>query len=163
VTATVRLARPQDGPGLYQTWQALRQHNATIDTRIVLIPVSEREFVAGFSEMLLRPTSATFIAEDEGRVVGFLSGGIEQNLPDRLPERHATVGYLFVDPRVRRQGVARRLFESMAAWAARQDGVVHMEMTVLAADAAAAGFWRSVGFTTFIERLWAPLPGAENE
>jgi hypothetical protein len=36
-------------------------------------------------------------------------------------------------------------------------------MAVLSADDAAAGFWRSIGFSPFIERLWAPLGGAEED
>jgi hypothetical protein len=36
-------------------------------------------------------------------------------------------------------------------------------MAVLSADAAAAGFWRSIGFSPFIERLWAPLSAPEGD
>lgn len=132
-----------------------------MDRRVVHTPVSRDEFIADFSEMLHRRASVAFVAEVSGEIVGFVSGSLEANQPDRLPERHATIGYLFVAEEHRRGGIGRRLFQGVADWAARQDGISHFEMTVLAADGAAAEFWRSIGFTPFISRLWAPLSAPE--
>lgn len=161
MTIEVRSALPGDGPALYEAWQALREHNAAVDGRIIPAPVSRDEFVAGLEIVLDRATSATFVAEDEGTMVGFVSGSIERNQLDRLPEQHVTVGYLYVEPTYRRLGIGRRLFEAIRGWAACTDGVSHFEMTVLAGDRQAADFWRALGFSTFIERLWAPLAGWE--
>ncbi|HEX6030652.1 MAG TPA: GNAT family N-acetyltransferase [Tepidiformaceae bacterium] len=153
----IRPAVPADAPALYRSWQELRKHNASVDRRIVPAPVSEREFTAGLEELLTRPSSAVFVADGDGRVVGFIRAGIEANLPDRLPEQHVSIGYLFVEPSVRRRGLGRRLFEAVCEWAGRQDGASHFEMTVLNADEDAERFWRSLGFSPFIQRLWAPL------
>jgi GNAT superfamily N-acetyltransferase len=125
--------------------------------------VTEREFTAGLEELLSRPSSAVFVADIDGRVRGFIRAGIEANLPDRLPEQHVSVGYLFVDPAARRQGIGRKLFNAVAAWAMRQDGASHFEMTVLNADGDAERFWRALGFSPFIQRLWAPLPAEERD
>ncbi len=161
--ATIRPATPGDGPALFEHWQRARQHNAAMDRRIVHAPVTRDEFTLDFQQMLKRPAAAAFVAEANGEIVGFVSGSLEANQPDRLPERHATIGYLYVEDSHRRQGIARRLFEGVAEWAARQDGVSHFEMTVLAADEGAAEFWRSIGFTPFISRLWAPLSAPEHD
>ena len=37
----VRGAELRDGAALYRAWQAVRQHNANMDVRIVQMPVSE--------------------------------------------------------------------------------------------------------------------------
>lgn len=157
----VRPAQRGDGAHLYDAWQRLRNYYASVDRRIIPAPVSREEFVADFERRLTRPDSATFIASEKKRVVGFISGNIELNQPDRLPERHATVGNLFVDVAHRRNGLGRGLFESLAAWARAQEGVSHFEMPVLAADDEAVHFWQSLGFTPFILRLWAPLSAPE--
>lgn len=164
VTAfTVREAREADAPALYAAWQRLRAHNEHVDRRVISAPVSELEFVNDFRQRLARPRSVALVAEVEGELAGFIAGNIERNQPDRLPEEHATVGYLWVEDRFRRRGIARALFERVADWARAQDGVAHFEMAVLTADAAAAGFWRSIGFSPFIERLWAPLSAPEQD
>jgi ribosomal protein S18 acetylase RimI-like enzyme len=157
VSAIVRRGVEKDGPGLYKAWQQMREHDASLDPRIAMRPVSEPEFVREWRVMLARNQSAAFVAEADGRIVGFVSGSIENAPPARMPERHATIGYLYVDPAYRRQGVGRQLFQAMAAWASGHDGVDHFEMTVLAANHAAVAFWQSLGFSPFIQRLWAPL------
>lgn len=159
--AAIRAATSGDGPALFEHWQRARQHNSAMDRRVLHVPVSRDEFIADFTQMLQRRASVAFVAEVSGEIVGFVSGSLEANQPDRLPERHATIGYLYVAEGYRRGGIGRRLFEGVAEWAARQDGVSHFEMTVLAADEAAAAFWRSIGFTPFISRLWAPLSAPE--
>jgi len=160
MSVTIRPARLADAAGMYRAWQALRQYNAGRDPRIVPTPVSEEEFVVAVREILARSTSAAFVAENGGKVVGFVSVSVEAGQPDRLPERHATIGYVYVDSAHRRGGVGRQLFEAVAGWASKQDGVSHMEMAVIAGDTEAAAFWQSIGFTPFIQRLWAPLDGA---
>ena len=159
----IRPASESDGPALYELWQGLRQHNATVDRRVIPAPVAESEFIVDFREVLARPRSAAFVAAVDTSLAGFIAGTIERNLPDRLPAEHATVGYLWVEERFRRQGIARALFAEVTGWARTQNGISHFEMAVLSADDAAAGFWRSIGFTPFIERLWAPLGGAEED
>lgn len=157
MTAHIRHVTAEDIPGMYRAWQEMRQHNASLDSRIVLVPVTEGEFAVAVREVMDRPASVAFVAEDGGQVAGFITGAVEQNQPDRLPERHVTVGYLYVDPRHRRSGIARSLVESVKGWAAKQDGVNHLEMVVLSHDDSAARFWQAVGFAPFIQRLWAPL------
>jgi len=159
----VRRAEAGDGPAFYQAWQAIRLHYASTDRRIIPAPVSQQEFVAGFRERLARPESVDFVAMAKEHIIGFVSGRIEENQPDRLPERHATVGHLYVDATYRRGGVGRRLFEAMATWAREEDGVSHFEMPVLVADPGARAFLESLGFTPFIQRLWAPLSAPERD
>lgn len=161
MSATIRPATSGDGRGMFAIWQELRKYNASIDARIIPSPVSEREFLAGFEEVLARDRSAAFVAEVNGDLVGFVTGGIEENQPDRLPLLHATIGYLYVAEAHRRAGIARRLFQAVSNWASGQAEVSHFEMPVLAADDEATYFWRAIGFTPFIVRLWAPLSAGE--
>ena len=155
--AAIRRATVEDGPRLLVWWQRARAHNVSMDQRVIPATITEQEFLADFGQMLTRGGSVALVAEIGDELAGFISGAIEANQPDRLPARHATVGYLYVDERYRRQGIARSLFAGVAQWALEHKDVSHFEMSVLHADEAAAKFWRSIGFTPFISRLWAPL------
>lgn len=162
-TQFVRRASVEDGPALFGAWQRMRQHNAEVDRRYIPSPITQSDFIADLREILGRPQSAAFVAEARGALAGFISGSIERNLPDRLPEKHATIGYLWVEEGQRRKGIARALFGAVAEWAMLAEDVAHFEMAVLSADEAAAEFWRAIGFTPFIERLWAPLSAPERD
>jgi GNAT superfamily N-acetyltransferase len=160
----VRRAVPGDARQLYPLWQRAREHNARIDRRITLAPVDPDQFATALQTQLERKSAIVAVAEVGGsELAGFISGAIESAGPDRLPERHATIGYLWVEPPYRRRGIARALVAEVATWAAAIDGVCHFEMPVLAADQDAARFWAALGFRPFITRLWAPLqPGDED-
>ncbi len=153
----IREARADDARALYEAWIRVRRHYASVDSRIVPAAVSLEEFSEGLSERIVRPEAATFVALAGPNIVGFITGGIEAGQPDRLPDRHATVGHLFVDEERRRQGIGARLFRALAEWARQQDGAAHFEMTVLHADEDARQFWAAIGFEPFIQRLWAPI------
>lgn len=157
----VRPAAIADATEVFAAWQELRAHYAATDRRIVPSPVTRAEFEAAFQERLGRDEAASFVAMDGKRVAGFITGAIERNQPDRLPELYAAVGHLYVAGEYRRHGLGQELFAAFAAWAARRDGVDHFEMPVLAADDEAVHFWQSIGFSPFIERLWAPLSAPE--
>ncbi len=156
MTITIRPGRAEDAHGLYGAWESSRRNDAGHDPRIVLQQVDQDDFVRDYLARLDRPGSMSFVADDDGRVVGMASVALEASPPGRAPSQHATIGYLYVDPSHRRQGVARRLYEAVASWA-EKEGADHLEMTVLAANRDAAAFWQSIGFTPFIERLYAPL------
>ncbi len=157
----VREARIEDAEPVFHAWQALRAYYASVDRRIIPAPIVREEFVAAYAERLASPGAASFVAVEGTRLVGFISATVAQNQPDRLPEQHVAVGQLYVAESHRRQGLGVELFRAVAAWASAQEGVSHFEMPVLAADAEAMNFWRSIGFSPFIQRLWAPLSAPE--
>jgi GNAT superfamily N-acetyltransferase len=158
-TLAVRPAQPGDAEAMYRAWESLRAYYASVDGRIIPAPVSESDFRADFVRRCARTDLAAFVAVEGHILRGFITGGLELNQPDRLPERHATVGHLFVEPAARRRGIGKRLFGALSEWASAQTGVSHFEMPVLAGDREAVHFWQSIGFAPFIERLWAPLDG----
>lgn len=162
-SVTVRQARIEDIDQVFAAWQALRGYYASVDRRIIPAPVTKEEFGAAYRDRLEEPTAASFLAIDGGRLVGFISAAIAQNQPDRLPEHHIAVGQLYVAESHRRQGLGVQLFRAIADWASLQDGASHFEMPVLAADAEAMNFWQSIGFTPFIQRLWAPLSAPDRD
>jgi GNAT superfamily N-acetyltransferase len=153
----VRPAQTADAPSLYQSWMAARQYYANHDARLVLAPISESEFAVGLRTTVERPDAQIFVAEAEGEVIGFVSMAVARNVPDRLPEVYLNLGYLYVDPRHRRAGVARQLVAALRTWANTLDGVAHVEMAVLEGDPDAAAFWEAMGFRPYLRRVWAAL------
>src|SRR5690348_15994259 len=111
-----RPAAPADATAVFRAWQALRAHYAAMDSRIEPAPVSESEFITDFERRCARADLALIVAYSGRELAGFITAAIEPGQPDRMPEKHGTVGHLFVWPQHRRQGCARFLFEALVEW-----------------------------------------------
>ena len=107
-------------------------------------------------------TGAVFIADDGRRWVGMI--GIRAS--DDEPELMWIWG-MWVDPRVRRTGVASRLIDRAVAWAGRQ-GAARIRLGVFKENTDAYHLYRGLGFrpgrlvpaTRFPGRFWRTMTRA---
>ena len=90
-------------------------------------------------ETLVRDAVPCFIAENDGRVVGFLAA---RKLTDEME-----ILNLATDPAARRRGVAGQLLFEAMKWAA-VNGITKVYLEVRASNAAARKFYESRGFRT---------------
>jgi len=92
-----------------------------------------------------------YIAEDDGRVAGFVSATIPRELPRLL---HVTD--LYVAPEARRSGVGRTLMHAVAA-AGRDRGVSNVGLDVRIDNAGATGLYLRLGFVDHERFMTAEL------
>ena len=119
----------------------------------------------------LRPTDVTYydleglITSDESLlIVGESSGDLVASGYVQIREakpiyhhRHiAYIGFLYVAPVMRGQGVVQRLIEALCAWA-RERGVRHAELGVYADNAAAIAAYERAGFSAISTTMVLPL------
>jgi ribosomal-protein-alanine N-acetyltransferase len=82
-----------------------------------------------------------FVAEREGRVVGFAVGKAAGAGPESLAELESVV----VDAAARRGGVGRELCEAVVGWS-RGQGAASVELEVRAGSAGAIALYERLGF-----------------
>lgn len=109
-------------------------------------------------ELLRDGEGAWFLAEQEGRIVGFVTIRLRQpsREPSLVPEVRAIVDSLGILRAWRRRGVGRRLMEAAEAWA-RQRGARRVMLNVWEFNAGASGLYETLGYTTFNRNLWKEL------
>jgi ribosomal protein S18 acetylase RimI-like enzyme len=108
------------------------------------------QYAARWHRMLLDPAgrSMVLVAEEEGIVVGFASGGPERDEDDRYEgELYA----IYVLREFQGRGLGRALAEAVAA-ALADRGVTSMVVWVLRDNAAARGFYERLGGAYLRER-----------
>lgn len=88
-----------------------------------------------------------FLAERGGRVVGMISGGLNE----RCPGTHWIYG-MYVTPSARGTGVAERLVEAVVAWA-RAQGAPALFLQVTGSLPRARAFYARAGFVPTGERM----------
>jgi GNAT superfamily N-acetyltransferase len=145
-TVLVRPARTKDARSVAEVHVASWRHayrGLLPDEYLERQSVEDREamWLGSFAD----PDSKldTFVAEVDGRIVGFASFGPSRD--EDVPERTGEVPAIYVDPAVLGTGVGRELFEA-ATVALRDAGFARATLWVLEANALARRFYEKAGW-----------------
>lgn len=98
------------------------------------------------------PGMVLLAARSGDRVVGAVWAAVQG--PDRTGE--AWIYFLWVDPAVRRQGIARRLMDATAA-ELRAQGAAHLALNVFGGNTAATALYDALGFRVTAQQMTLPL------
>ena len=147
----IRPAEALDLPAVITLWRQLQDVNASYDPRLTLSSGADAWFLGYLQGNLDNPNMAVYVAEAEGRVVGYTFGQIMQ----RPTLQSGDCGYiadLCVQDGWRRQGVGRQLHSRLRAWFTAR-GVTAVEVQVVRANPASQAFWRKMGYGDFLRTL----------
>ena len=103
--------------------------------------------------------SVLYLAELDGQVLGFVLGRVKRVAPYLGGVLVGEISEVWVEPPLRRRGVARELVQRANAWLYAQ-GVHSVEAQVLSGNQASLDFFRSLGFQVELQqvRLLAQAP-----
>lgn len=122
---TVRPARPGDGEAMARGWIDAGRTYESLDPESFQTPdaVGLGAWFDAFLTESRSDTEATFVAEVDGRVVGFVEASIQapfassrRQILRELADTRLVVGALAVEEAFRRIGVGTRLMEAAEAW-----------------------------------------------
>jgi GNAT superfamily N-acetyltransferase len=145
-TTLIRTARPDDARAVAEVHVASWRHayrGLLPDDYLERLSVDDRGAMwrGAFDDP--DPASGAFVAEIDGRVVGFAS--FDPSRDEDVPERTGEVPAIYVDPTVLGTGVGRELFEA-ATIALRDAGFARATLWVLEANALARRFYEKAGW-----------------
>ena len=145
-TALVRTARPEDARPVAEVHVASWRHayrGLLADEYLERLSVEDREamWLGAFSDPGLK--SGAFIAEVDGRIVGFASFGPSRD--EDVPERTGEVPAIYVDPSMLGTGVGRELFGA-ATLALRDAGFARATLWVLEVNTLGRRFYEKAGW-----------------
>jgi GNAT superfamily N-acetyltransferase len=98
---------------------------------------------ARLSRMLARPDQQFFVADDDGRVVGWLHAAVAEFIE---VEAFVVIGGLVVDEHYRRKGLGRLLMRRAEDWA-RTNGCSVVRLWSSVSRTAAHAFYQDLGYT----------------
>lgn len=132
---TIRPAAASDAASISRIFKAVVEPG---DTYSFNADTTEQEAVAYF----LGPNITSFVAEDEGRVVGMY-----KLIPNRIGRgSHVSNASFMVDPSAHGKGIGRRLGEHCLAEAKRQGYDAMQFNFVVSTNTAGVTLWKKLGF-----------------
>ncbi len=139
----LRVAQPEDLPILLEFEQGVVEEERPCNDSIKKTNVKYYDL----NGLLADPNTSVQLAEQDGRVVGC---GYVQLRPSQAAfahDKHAYLGFMYVEPDVRGQGVNKMLIESLISWS-RDRGVYDFYLDVYVENRAAIRAYEKVGFTS---------------
>ena len=134
----IRRATPDDAEAISAIWEVVCAERVYTAVDRPFTPQQEREYIASLSDR-----EAIFLAEVEGRVVGFQSLDLWADYTDSFA--HVGVIGTIILPEWRGKGIGRRLARHTFDFA-RAHGYEKLVIYVRAGNAGAQAFYRSLGF-----------------
>jgi ribosomal protein S18 acetylase RimI-like enzyme len=139
----LRLAQPDDLPTLLEFEQGvIREERPFCDS----IKPSDVTYY-DLPELMTSPDSSLQVVEHEGRIVGC---GYVKLCPSRSAykhEQHAYLGFMYVEPESRRQGINKMILDSLINWS-KERGVADIYLDVYAENEAALRAYEKAGFVS---------------
>jgi ribosomal protein S18 acetylase RimI-like enzyme len=149
----IRNARPGDLDAILDIW---REHMDFHRERNEFFTRSADGHVR-FAEFVLKnmrnPDWLVLVAVSDEVVVGYAMAAIMDYPPVFEIKKYGFIQDAAVSRAYRRRGIGTKLFEGMRGWFGKR-GVVRMELQALSNNEISQSFWRKMGFTDYLTRLW---------
>jgi ribosomal protein S18 acetylase RimI-like enzyme len=142
---TIRPGRREDAEAAARLWMQSAEEHTAHDRIYATAPGAERVMRRFLADLASSSHSFLFVAESDGRVVGFISGELREGSLTFRQRTWASVDDVFVEPDSRNLGIGRALLEGVEAWAKkrRADGI---SLQVAAANSRGRKFYEELGF-----------------
>jgi ribosomal protein S18 acetylase RimI-like enzyme len=143
--STIRPGRREDAEAAARLWMQSAEEHTAHDRIYATAPGAERVMRRFLADLASSSHSFLFVAESDGRVVGFISGELREGSLTFRQRTWASVDDVFVEPGSRNLGIGRALLEGVKAWAKerRADGI---SLQVAAANGRGRKFYEELGF-----------------
>jgi len=145
----IRKARLADAPEVIRLWKALEAHHrAEFGFGAPGAFAYKKNAVSIYRKFLLKRlaarNAAVFVAEDGGRIIGYIMASVNKLFPILVHDREAFVNELVVEKAHRRKGVGTKLLGAAEAWA-KKKGLFWLGLTVHTENRAAMAAYVKFG------------------
>ena len=150
--AIIRRASRADVDQLAMLWKELAEFHSSLAPEFVPALGSEKYLADHFAELIGMDRVRIFVADEEGTLIGFVSGKLHENPPAFLVRQVGFIDDAMVTARSRRCGVGEQLVNALMAWfRERKAQVVHLNAAT--SNPAAQAFWHKMGFVDVMTRM----------
>lgn len=142
---TIRSATTRDIPVLRGFEQGIVAAERPYDETLRPDPITYHDL----ESLIASPNAEVAVAEIEGRMIGCGFAERRDSRHYTEPASHAHLGFMFVEPEFRGQGVNQVLVQHLLSWARRM-GLLEIRLTVYPENKAALRAYEKAGFTQHI-------------
>ncbi len=154
---TVRRMKANEIPRVAQLWREMMEYHISLDPRFELAVGSNEAYEEYLRTTMAGYDSAVFVAELDGKVVGYTIAMILSNPAVFALERYGFISEMGVDKRFQRRGIGQQMGEQARRWLKRR-GITVMQLNVSPRNEKGYSFWKKMGCTEFLTIMWHDIP-----
>jgi GNAT superfamily N-acetyltransferase len=144
----LRLAQPDDLPVLLEFEQGVIEEERPCNDAIRKSDVKYYDL----DFLIADPDSRLELVEHDSRIVGCGYARLRSSKAQFAHERHAYLGFMYVEPDVRGQEINKMIIDSLISWS-RGRGVNDIYLDVYAENQAAIRAYEKVGFAPLLVEM----------
>lgn len=111
-----RRAKTSDHKHILPLAEAFAHEQAELHPHLTLAENAGEYITSGLAQALAAPTACVVVAEQDGQVVGYAVGQMQEPPPVYLPEAYIFLSDLYAAPEFRAEGVLQALVERVRGW-----------------------------------------------
>ena len=138
----LRPAQPDDLPTLLAFEQALIAYERPFTPLLKTDPISYYDLEAYIKD----PNIEVVVATVDQKLVGSGYALVRTAASYKTPAQYAYLGFMYVEPEYRGQGINQKIMNHLFAWA-KQQGLSEIQLDVYAQNESAIKAYTKVGFT----------------
>ncbi len=160
----IRTAEPTDAVAIGKLWEQLVNYHQQFDPDMPRATAHGASLYArSLSDRLKDSHTRVLVAEEEGRIVGYVLGVVVDLVPEMFEqEAGGFLADIFVLEAYRGQGIGTALVLALTDWF-KQKGLKHFEWHVAAGNAEALAFWSRLGGRHWQIRMRANIEDSTND
>ncbi len=158
----IRPAAASDAVIIGKLWEKLvAYHHALDDDLPRATPQGASLYARSLRDRLDDSHTRVFVAEEGGKVVGYVLGVVVDLLPEMFQqESGGFLADIYVEEAYRGRGIGRGLVEALIEWF-RENDLEHFEWHVAASNEAGLAFWEQMGGRPLQIRMRANIKGED--
>lgn len=145
----IRMAKPEDLEQIVHLGKQLLELHAEWESDYYALEDNFNDsFASWITEQTTNLSKFLYLAEDNGKIVGFISGYLKTLYPWFKTKTVGHISFLYILPDYRRKKIGRLLTEKASDWF-KSNNVKYVEVFADEKNTAAVNAWSSYGFGVF--------------
>ncbi len=147
---TIRHGRISDKHQVLKLWQEMVDYHITISSiDLEMVENAPMLFTKFFETNVRSKNKSAFVAEEDGKIVGYILGEIQKRPPVFKITHQAFITDMAVTKNLRNKGIGTKLMKVFNVWA-KDRGMKYIELNVAVENQLGINFWEKQGFKTII-------------
>jgi len=149
----IREATQADLPDIVDLWKSIMDFHRDLDSFFARSQNGHRNFLNWVTKEMGSDNSELFIAEAEGKIMGYIKIQISDYPPVFEKEKYGMISDAIVNEKYRRKGIGEALFNRAMVWF-KEKNIDRVELRVANINPVAQGFWKKMGFRPYMTTMF---------